>query len=155
MTPYRVDDRGVTVPMNYSLMVTIVALLAAVLVAGTGAYVGDQQATTARDGLSVVGHRVAADLSTADRLAATLDSGGSVELATDLPETVAGSTYTVAIVSVPGGPSNTYDVVLTTTDPEVTVTVPVRTRGAVTPTSFAGGPVSVRGTPTGVEVARA
>lgn len=155
MTPHRLDDRGVTVPMNYSLMVTIVALLAAVLVAGMGAYVGDQQATTARDGLSVVGHRIAADLSTADRLAATVGPGGSVELDTDLPETVAGSSYVVEIVSVPSGPPNTYDLVLATTDPEVTVTVPVRTRGAVTPTSFAGGPVSVRATPSGLEVGRA
>lgn len=134
------DTRGVTVPMNYGLMVAIVALLTAVLVAGTGAYVDDQQERTARAGLEVVGNRLAADLTTADRVAGTLDGDGSVELRTDLPERVGGTTYRVELVPVGSGPDEyRYDLVLTATDPELSVTVPVRTRRPVAASSFAGG----------------
>lgn len=144
MRPMRTDGRGVTVPMNYALMLTIVALLAAVLVAGMGAYVGDQQARTASAGLEVVGNRIAADLETADRLAGAVDGSGAVSLDTDLPETVGGTTYTVEIVPVSTDASgNHYDLVLTGTDPEVVVSVPVRTRHTVLTTSFAGGATRV------------
>lgn len=140
MRPLRTDGRGVTVPMNYALMLTVVALLTAVLVAGMGAYVDDQQDRSARAGLEVVGNRIAADLTTADQLAGSVSGDGAVEVRTDLPETVAGTTYRVELVLVSTGPdANRYDVVLTGTDPAVTVSVPVRTRLPVEPTGFAGG----------------
>ena len=144
MRPLRTDARGVTVPMNYSLMLAVVAVLAGVLVAGTGAYVDDQQDRSVRAGLEVVGHRIAADLGTADRLATALEGDGAVELQTDLPATVGGTTYRVDLVLVSSGPdADRYDVVLTGTDPSVTVSVPVRTRRPVAASGLAGGAVRV------------
>lgn len=131
--------------MNYSLMLAVLAVLAAVLVAGMGAYVDDQQDRTARAGLEVVGQRIATDLTTADRLATSVAGDGTVALETDLPETVAGSTYRVELVRVSAADGDyRHDVVLTATDPTVTVSVPVRTGRPVAEESFAGGTVRVR-----------
>lgn len=147
MTPR--GRRGVTVPTDYVLLVGITALLASGLLLGTGGFVVDQQERAVRSGLTVVGNDLAADLTTADRLAGSLDGPGSVELDTELPETVAGTTYTVTVQHVAG---TQYEIVLTSTDPAVTVSVPVRTFRNVSADSIDGGGVTIRADSTTMEV---
>ncbi|WP_255195950.1 DUF7266 family protein [Halorarius litoreus] len=151
MTPR--SSRGVTVPTDYVLLVGITALLASGLLLGTGGFVGDQQEQAVRSGFTVVGNGLAADLTTVDRLADSLDGSGSVELDTDLPDSVAGTAYQLAIVGGEVRPGvYAYDLVLTSADPEVTVRVPVRLRRPVTADTLDGGPVVVSGSPGGLEV---
>lgn len=145
--------RGVTVPTDYVLLVGITALLASGLLLGTGGFVADQQERAVRSGFEVVGNGLADDLTTADRLADSLGGPGRVELATDLPETVAGTTY---LVTFEGGEGRDgvydYDVVLTSTDPEVSVRLPVRTRRPLTADTLDGGAVELSGDATTLEV---
>lgn len=156
MSPVPREERAVTVPLNYALMASIVALLAVGLLAGTGGFVEDTQEQAVRSGLEVVGNRIATDVSTADRLAGTLDGSGSVESTTDLPEYVAGTTYQVTITGSQAADGDwEHDIVLTTTDPEVSVTVPVRTRRPISAGTFHGGRIVVSSDGTDLGVGRA
>lgn len=155
MTPRRADTRAVTVPTDYVLLVGITALLASGLLAGTAGFVGDQHEGALRAGLSVVGNDLAADLTTADRLADSLGDDGRASLTVDLPQSVAGTTYLVRVEDTTTPPADrtyTYDLVLTSTAPEVTVRVPLATRRPLTLETLDGGPVEIVATPGGLEV---
>lgn len=151
MTPRGI--RGVTVPTDYVLLIGITTLLASGLLLGTGGFVVDQQERAVRSGFEVVGNGLANDLTTADRMADSLGGPGRVELDTDLPESVAGTTY---FVTFEGGKVRDgvyeYDIVLTSTDPDITVRVPVRTHRQVAADTLDGGPVVLSGTTTLLEV---
>lgn len=153
MTDRRTGTRAVTVPTDYVLLVGITALLASGLLVGAGGFVADQQERAVHSGFEVVGNGVAADLTTADRLADSLGDEGRVTLTSDLPETVAGTTYQVSFEGGLVAPDTyVYDVVLTSTVTDVTVRVPVRTTRPVTADTLTGGPVELSGTPDGLEV---
>lgn len=155
MTPRRADSRAVTVPTDYVLLVGITALLASGLLAGAAGFVGDQQDGAIRAGFNVVGNDLAADLTTADRLADSLGDDGQASLTVDLPQSVAGTTYLVAVdntTTVPVDRTYTYELVLTSTAPEVTVRVPLVTRRPLTLETLDGGPVEIVATPGKLEV---
>lgn len=155
MTPRSDGTRAVTVPADYVLLVGITALLASGLLAGTAGFVGDQQEGAVRAGFEVVGNDLAADLTTADRLADSLGDDGRATLTVDLPESVAGTTYLVAVentTTLPVGRTYTYDLVLTSTAPEVTVRVPLATRRPLAAETLDGGPVGIAATPGRLEV---
>lgn len=144
MTPRRADTRAVTVPTDYVLLIGITALLASGLLVGTGGFVADQQERAVRSGLEVVGNGLADDLTTADRLADSLGDDGRVTIETELPEAVAGKTYLVSIEQrAVTGDAHFYDLVLTSTAPDVVVRVPVRTHTAVDAETLDGGPVAL------------
>lgn len=153
MTRRRDGSRAVTVPTDYVLLVGITALLASGLLAGTAGFVGDQQERAVRSGFEVVGNELASELATADRLADSLGDEGRVRMGSDLPESVAGTTYLVSFDNRTGadGPY-TYDLVLTSTDPAVTVRVPVRTHRPVATDTLDGGAIELSATPSGLEV---
>lgn len=149
------DERGLTVPINYLLLVGIMALLSAGLLVSTASFVDDQQERTIRTELQVVGNRVAADLSAADRLAVTVSGSGGVETEIDLPGQVAGSTYRIDITSVGG---ERYLVTLTSTEPDVSVSIPVRSRTPIAANGLDGDDLRVTYDPAGsgnLEVANA
>lgn len=130
------EDRAVSIPMTYVMMLGIVAILSAGLFVGMGELVEDQHERSVRSGLSVAGNRLAADLAAADRLARTVDGSGTVRLTVNLPERVAGSTY---LVDISGSAADGYELVLTSTKPEVTATVAVETHHTVENGTVDGG----------------
>lgn len=134
------DDRGLSVPMNYVIMLAIVAILASGLFVATSGYVRGQQDQAVRAGLEVAGNRLANDLAAADRLAGATTAPGNLSVAVDLPERVAGTTYTVAIATS----GATVSVTLTSAQPVATVTVTVETTHPVSATAVSGGPVVIR-----------
>lgn len=149
------DERGVTTPINYLLLVGIVALLSAGLLANTSFFVETQQEQTIRSELRVIGNRLAADLASTDRLAQTVEGSGNVETRINLPSRVAGSTYRIEI-SVAG--SDAYVITLTSTEPEIAVTVRVRSRTAIATGALDGDDLTVTYDPSGsgkLEVANA
>jgi len=134
------DDRGLSVPTNYVIMLAIVAILASGLFVASSGYVRGQQDQAVRAGLEVAGNRLANDLAAADRLAGATTAPGDLSVSVDLPERVAGSTYTVAIDTA----GTTATITLTSAQPEATVTVAVQTNHPVAATSVSGGALVIR-----------
>jgi hypothetical protein len=136
-SPYELyaDDRAVSVSIGYVLTIAIVTVLISGLIAAGSGVLETQTESTIENELDIVGQQVASDLASADRLART--SGTSeVVLRTDLPQRSAGSSYRLTV-------DDTEDEIrLETSSPDVTVTVPFRTRLDATGTGT-GGPIRI------------
>lgn len=128
-------DRAVSVMVGYVLGLVIATLLISGLLIATGDVIGDRREAIVRGELEVVGQRVSAGLATADRLAQT--GGEQVTLEVAAPRRVAGAGYSVEVDAA------RQVVVLETTDPAVTVTVPFRNRTMVASTTATGGDVEI------------
>jgi hypothetical protein len=111
-------SRGVSTTLGYVLNLGVAAILVTTLMLSAGTLVEDQRERAVRTELDVVGERVAADLSSADRLARASD-GGSVRYVVEVPARVAGTTYDVEI-----NESGNDTIVLVSDRPRVEVTVP-------------------------------
>ena len=144
-------DRGVSTMLSYTLTLAMVTLLVSGLFLTAGGYVEDQRERAIRSELTVIGNRIAADLGVVDRLALESDDS-HIRLRTDIPESVAGSSYRLSIESL-GSPSP-YAINLTTTEPDVVVSVTVKLAMPVVPTTISGGDVSFAYDGTKMEVSR-
>lgn len=147
-------DRGVSAVVNYVLVLGIVTLLGTGLFVAATDYVQGQQSAAIRAEFLDVGNDLASELSDAERLARSTDGDGQVEVTADLPAHVAGSSYRITVQRTA---ADRYDLVLHSTDPSVSVTVPFRSTAPVTEGTVEGGPVVVSaevsdGTVTSIEV---
>ena len=128
------SNRALSTVVGYALALGIVALLTSALFVTMAGFVDHQREDTARVTLEVVGNELASDLETADRLSNAGDRAETVELETDLPTHVVGSSYSIAV-----NESGEDRVKLTTHDPVVTVSIPYRTSTSVDGTTVTGG----------------
>ena len=146
-------DRGQSVSITYTLSLIIVTVLISGLFISMSGFLDSERERVTRSELTVLGNRIAADISTADRLARTTDDG-EVEVRTTIPESVAGSEYDVEISSTQFGTTSFYDVTVTLQEPEtqVTRTVRVRTDFEVVTSRLNGGPYVVHFDGTDIEV---
>ena len=135
------DTRAVSVPIQYVLLLAIVALLSGGLYVSVGGFVQDEQAGAAEDALGVIGARLASDLAAADRVATPLDGAGTLSIVADTPAHVAGATYTVTVEST-GTPDRAV-LVLASQQPAVSVRQVVVTDVPVGTGSVAGGPLRI------------
>ena len=133
------SPRGQTTTLEYALTLALASIVLVGLVAGAGEFVTDQREQVVRTQLNVVGQQLAGDLVAADRLVQSGETTETLELTADLPSTVAGTGYNVAVD--PSGP--TQHLVLETTDPAVEVVVRVRTETALAPSGVSGGEVTI------------
>jgi hypothetical protein len=134
------DERAVTVPVQYVLLLATLALLSSGLFVAMGGFVQAEQGQAAEDALEAVGQRLSADLAAADRLATPLDGTGAFTLAIETPETVAGTTYTISVEHRTGDRSA---LVLETRRPSVAVDVDVVTDVPLVEGSVSGGQLAV------------
>ncbi|MEF8828178.1 MAG: hypothetical protein V5A49_04045 [Haloarcula sp.] len=145
------DSRAVSTPLGYTLTLAITAVLVTgLVVAGTG-FVEDRQENVIREELSVIGQQVAADFARVDRLVVAADSRNESLTATTrqtFPGRVSGSGYQLSL-----DPS-AERLVLTSTDPEIRVTVGVTNRTNLQESTISGGTVKVayNGTSDALEV---
>ncbi|WP_158057455.1 DUF7266 family protein [Halorussus halophilus] len=130
------DDRGVSITVGYALNLVVATLLIAGVLSATGGMVEDRRDSAIRTELSVLGERVASDLMAADRLASV---GGTTAVAveTTLPRKVAATSYEIEIRTSPA------EIVLRSSNPEVTVTVEFHHETAVQATTVRGGDLRV------------
>lgn len=147
------DRRALSTVVNYTVMLVVVGILVSGLLVGVNGYVDGQNDRVLRSELAVVGNHLAADLTTADRLAGTLEAGDRVALDADLPARIAGETYLVSVSQV-GTPGDDYryELTLATDSPAVSVTVAVRTDHQVDTGRYAGGDLRVVSTGGTLEV---
>lgn len=129
-------DRAVSTAVTWALTMLITTLLISGLLIATGDQIRDRTDSVTRAELDVVGQRVAADLSTADRLAST--GADTVTVETDLPGGVASGGYTVAVVS------DGQNVTVVARTEDTAVRVPVANRTAVREATVRGGDLEIR-----------
>lgn len=130
------DRRATSITVGYVLNFSIAAIMLSALLMAGGGLIDDQTQRVTDDELTVVGHQVANELSSADRMTR---AGNTSELSirSDLPERTAAGSYTLTI-------DGTADVlVLETSDPEVRVSVPFRAESTVRDKTVGGGPIRV------------
>lgn len=129
------DDRGVSTALGYVLVLGIVALLSIGLIVSTTGYLEHQRATSSQSSIEVIGHVMAGDIATVDRLAATGDEPDTITLRSSHPRTVADQTYTIAIED--------DEIRLWTHDDDSEVTIALQTNASVEPTTIAGGSIVI------------
>jgi len=134
------DERAVSVPVQYVLLLATLALLSSGLFVAMGGFVESEHSDAARDALEAVGQRLSADIAAADRLATPLDGAGEFSLVIDTPATVAGTTYTIAVERRTGDRSA---IVLEATRPPVVVDLEVVTDVTLVEGSVSGGQLAV------------
>lgn len=111
-------DRAVSVTVSYVMTITIATLLLSGLAVSAGGLIESQSERAIESELEVLGQQLAADVESADRLA-TVAKGANAEvrIETRLPTRVAGTGYDITIAE--------SDLVLRSTDPSISVTVPL------------------------------
>lgn len=134
MRRFKRDERGVSISVGYVLTLAIVAILLSGLVAASGSILDQQTEATVENELEIIGQQVASELSNADR---HVRAGDTTELVirSELPRRTAGASYTLNITS--------DELLLETSDPDVTVQVPYRTETDVAEGSVSGGNIHI------------
>ncbi|MDL5360451.1 hypothetical protein [Halalkalicoccus sp. NIPERK01] len=129
-------DRGVSVTVNYVLTLAITAILLSGLFVASGSLIQSQSERAIQDELDVLGERLAADLSTADRLAESADGEAAhVRVSTELPRRVAGTAYSIEITWTENGGNGYAELTFRTSDPEIESSTRVVTATEVTAVS--------------------
>lgn len=134
------DDRAVSTTIGYALSLGISALLISGLLIAGGGFLQDQRERSTRSELTVIGHQIAADIASADRLNGT--SVSNIRVRRNLPDRVTGSAYTVSVNT-----ATQSHLVLRSAEPEVTVRIDVQTQfvsAGLEETSIDGGDIQVK-----------
>lgn len=132
-------DRAVSTVLSYALILGIVSILTATLFVSASGFVENERQETVHSTLEVTGHSLAADLETADRLARSGDTQ-RVVVTSELPDRVAGAQYWIDIT---GDGDDRYEITLRSVDPDVSVTVSVRSATEIPSSSVDGGDVEI------------
>lgn len=131
------DERGISTVVSHVMSVAITTLLIISLVATVTGFLDGHQERAATNELETIGNRLSAELTKADSLARYSDG---VNVTTALPDSVAGSPYTVVLAhgSCGGVPTDTC-VKLRADEYRVSALVPVRNSTELHLESGAGG----------------
>ncbi|QCJ47858.1 hypothetical protein [Haloprofundus sp. MHR1] len=139
-------DRAASTTLSYVLALGITAILITGLLVAGGGVVEDQRDRTVENELRVIGQQLAADLEMADALVQSAPSG-TVRLDRQLPPRVVGTNYAIDMVDTDDdGSANSIQ--LSTSNPDLMVTVSFTTHTTIADASFSGGNVNIRYTGT-------
>ena len=128
-------DRAVSTALGYVLGLAIITALITGLFFATSEIVSEERERAAESELRVLGNRLAADITTVDRLA--LSSNDSrARLTREFPNSVAGSSYRVRLEHDGSRPAT---IELTASELDVSVSVPVMNGTAVANSTSGGG----------------
>jgi len=136
------NRRSVSVTLNYVLVLAITAVLITGLIIAGGTFVEDQREQVIEGELRIIGNHLAGNMEQVDRYVRASESGNPPEayINQTFSTDATGSTYGVELAERDG----TAQVVLNSTDPDVSVRVNATVQTDVEEGSFAdGGGVSV------------
>jgi hypothetical protein len=126
LRPLGRDERGLNTSLTHALTLSITAILIIGLVSTTTGFFGSQREQVAREELRTIGNRIASDAMQATSLA---DRGGATNITTEHPESVAGTDYSVEVLTGSDCQSGTVSsdtcLRLRATDLSVSIVVPV------------------------------
>lgn len=141
------DDRAVSIAITHVMTIGITALLITGLLMGAGNLLDLERERGAESSLTTIGERLSGELSSVDRLAD--EPTDNVTLRVDHPRQVSGSIYRVELRGDPDDCDSPLHaaseacLVLTATDENVDVMVPVRNESPVTDSQALGGPITI------------
>lgn len=132
-----VPSRGVSVAINYVLVIGIAAIFTLGVLFFSGVFVEDQRERAIQDQLEVVGIQLGAEIEQIDRLVTTGSGEAELEVQPELIEMVAGTTYTVEVDSQAG------ELVLRSRSPQVEVRTAVSVSSDLTSETVRGDAVKL------------
>jgi hypothetical protein len=132
------DERAASITLNYVLAIAISAVLVTGLLIAGGNFVEGEQESVVRNELSVVGQRLAADIERVDRMVAAGDGVTTARLNRSLPTAAVGERYDVELDA-----SSEPELVLTADGADVSVSVPISNRTALSDSTVGSGSVAV------------
>jgi hypothetical protein len=136
------NRRSVSVTLNYVLVLAITAVLITGLIIAGGTFVEDQREQVIEGELRIIGNHLAGNMEQVDRYVRASESGNPPEAYVNqtFGTDATGSTYGVELAERDG----TAQVVLNSTDPDISVRVNATVQTDVDEGSFAnGGEISV------------
>lgn len=148
------DNRATSTSLDYALTLGISTVLVVGLLLAGGTFVETQRAGVVDSELRVLGQRLAGDIATADRIVQSSSGSTDIRITTHMPERVAGSMYSIEVVTDDGNAS----LRLETHQQDRSVIVPVANRTAVAPGTISNADVAVvytSSTPAQMEVRNA
>lgn len=126
-------DRAVSPALNYVLSLAIATMLTTGLLLAGGNFVADRQEQVIRTELEVIGQQVTSDIQRADRLVTAGRGNTDVTVNQTLPDRITGTTYQIVV-------DGTADQIeLSSTDPEVSIVLPVSTTTSLAADTAADG----------------
>ena len=128
-------ERAQSSTIGYVLAIGVATLLITGLITGVGTFVEGRQEQAIRDQLTVVGERVASQLTASDALATR---EGTVYVEPAVPERAVGMNYRIRL------DASNEQLVVSTADPAVTVRVPVSTTRPLVDSTTRGTDLAVR-----------
>lgn len=143
--PLATDERGVSTTLDYTLTLSITAVLITGLLIAGGTLIEDQRRAIATDEMTVSGQQLAGGFEDGDRLAGAAGDG-TVRVNVWLPDDIgAGGGYTVRLVNHPTPPDQpaSATVVVSADDIDVQRNVSFRTEHPVANRTVPGGPVTI------------
>lgn len=153
-TKFYQDDRGVSITVTHALTIAITTVLIAMLLMAGGTLLENEKENSAQTSLETVGERLSDEISNVDR--AAVRTNDEVTATADHPRTVAGSSYTVELLTAddcqdaPLLEGSTDCLRLTATDADSVVYVPVKVDATVNDGDpVSGGTIEIRYRPTG------
>lgn len=133
-------DRAVSTALGYVLGLAIVTVMITGLFITTGEVVENQREQAIESELRVLGNQIAADITTVDRLALA-EPDSTARLTRSLPEYVAGSRYEIDLAYNDSFPST---IELTSSNPEVSVTVRIANGTPLANSAASGGTIAIK-----------
>ncbi|GGN92597.1 MULTISPECIES: DUF7266 family protein [Haloarcula] len=140
----QMNDRGASTAVGYVLTLGITLLLVVALLSVSVSLVEDERSKAVHSELSVLGNRLAAELTTADGMVRAADAPGTVTVRATLPDRVANGQYRLSIDErAATGSFYRYRIVLESDVADTSVAVHLKTGTEVAETTVDGGPVVV------------
>jgi len=128
-------ERAQSSTIGYVLSIAVATLLIVSLVAGVGTFVENRQEQAIRDQLTVIGERMATQLTATDTLATR---EGTVYVEPGIPDRAVGMNYRVQL------DASGEQLVLSTADPAVSVRVSVVTTRPLADSTTEGTDIAIR-----------
>lgn len=138
----RWGERGVSSALSYALIVVLTVSLTAGLVFGTSSMIDEQRDRVAQDQVDAIGQRLAATISTVDRLNTTEPQPDTAAITREFPRRVGGLQYRIKTAAVD---SNRWRLYVEVREAAINRTFTVRLRSGVEleETTVNGGPLRV------------
>lgn len=133
------SDRGVSVTLDYIMMLMIATVLLAGVVSVSGFLIDQQVDRGIEDEMTATGEKLAADVQSVEQLVnASNTSETTVQLEVDLPNHVSGERYRISYNE------STGEFTLATSSPDIDVQIPVQSDRLVsTEDAISGGEVVI------------
>jgi len=139
-------ERAFSTVLGYVLALAITTVLISGLLFAGGGLVDSQQKRVIDSELTVVGDRVAGALEATDRLVSANPEAATVRVQSELPERVASRSYTIEIRELSSSGSVwTYELTLSTSTPDVSVSLRMNSHTEIQETTVDGGTLTVQG----------